>query len=170
MTPLWETLVRENTPMVFGVAWRILKNSHDAEDVGQEVFLELHHMLKSRRVENCPSLLRRLAVLRSLDRLRQRKGTAPLDESIHAAAEPSPDEEMVRAEEAGRIRRALARLPRQMGAVFCLRYFEDLSNLQIADALGISASAVSTAINKAKTRLERRMLGDLKSGVHDNGR
>jgi len=163
MTPLWETLVRENTPMVFRVAWRILRNTHDAEDVGQDVFLELHRILDSRRVTNCPGLLRRLTVLRALDRLRRRRATAPLQESVHATAEPSPEKEMLRAEEAERVRQALARLPRQMAAVFCLRYFEDLSNLQIAEALGTSPSAVSTALHKARTRLET-MLGDLEQG------
>lgn len=112
---------------------------------------------------NCLGFLRRLTVLRALDRLRRRRATAPLQESVHASAEPSPEKQMLHAEEAERVRQALARLPRQMAAIFCLRYFEDLSNLQIAEALDTSPSAVSTALHKARTRRET-MLSELEKG------
>ena len=46
------------------------------------------------------------------------------------------------------------------GSVFCLRYFEDLSYQEIADALEVSTGAVAMALHKARAKL-----GSLLSGV-----
>jgi RNA polymerase sigma-70 factor (ECF subfamily) len=55
---------------------------------------------------------------------------------------------------AERLRQVVADLPEREGAVFCLRYFEDLSYHQIAEALNISSGAVAQALHKARAKLE----------------
>ena len=40
----WDRIVREHGPMVYGTAWRILGNAADAEDVVQDVFLQIHQL------------------------------------------------------------------------------------------------------------------------------
>jgi RNA polymerase sigma-70 factor (ECF subfamily) len=57
-----------------------------------------------------------------------------------------------------RLRQALAQLPRREAEVFCLRYFDELSYQQIADALSIRVGAVATALHKARARLETLLL------------
>ncbi len=156
MTPDWNSIVREHGPMVYRVAWRILDDADEAEDVGQEVFLELYRMLATRRVRNLGGLLRRVATVRSLDRLRRRKTRCAFDVSTAVDAR-TPESELVERETAGAVRGAIARLPQRMAAVFCLRYGEGLSNLQIAEVLEISPSAVSTALGKARQRLARTL-------------
>jgi RNA polymerase sigma-70 factor (ECF subfamily) len=152
--PDWNAIVHEHGPMVFRVAWRILGDAQEAEDVGQDVFLELHRLLQSRHVNNIRALLRRMATLRALDRLRGRKRSVPLDEVSPVASAEAPEAEAIGKERAELLRAAVARLPQQMGAVFCLRYGEHLSNLEIAEALDISPGAVSTALSKARRRLK----------------
>ncbi|MEV4417100.1 SigE family RNA polymerase sigma factor [Catellatospora sp. NPDC049609] len=49
--------------------------------------------------------------------------------------------------------RALGRLPRRQRAVLVLRYFEDLSEAQIADAMGVSVGTVKSQAAKALARL-----------------
>src|SRR5260370_39411798 len=75
----WNRLVREQGPMVFGTAWRILGHAGDAEDVVQDVFLEVHRLWAARSVRSWPGLLHRLASCRALERLRQRKNTDSLN-------------------------------------------------------------------------------------------
>jgi len=152
MTPDWDLIVRDHGPMVYRVAWRILGDADEAEDVGQEVFLGLHRLLSSRRIRNIGGFLRRLAALRALDRLRRRK-TAITFTEVTTVDSRTPEAELIEQELAGAVREAIARLPERMGAVFCLRYAEGMSNVQIAEALEISPSAVSTALNKARQRL-----------------
>lgn len=158
----WDRIVREHGPLVFGTAWRILGHAADAEDVVQEVFLQVHQMEQTRPVRCWWALLRRLAACRALDRLRQRRPTVPLDGvAVHSPAD-GPEEAAVGHELADRLRQALSHLPPREGAVFCLRYFDDLSYDEIADTLGIRRGAVAAALHKARGRLEGLLLEPVK--------
>ncbi len=150
----WDRIVEEHGRLVFRAAYRILGHAADTEDVVQEVFLEAHRLRQSRAVRNWPGLLRRLATCRALDRLRQRRPVYPLDGLSLANAEAGPEAVAIGNELAERLRAALADLPGREAAVFCLRYFEDLSYQQIADTLGVSPGAVGVALHKARAKLE----------------
>lgn len=150
----WDRIVRQHGPMVFATAWRILGHAADAEDVVQEVFLQIHQLQQTRPVRYWVSLLRRLAVCRALDRLRQRRPSVPLDEMAVPATGESPEAAAMGHELADRLRQAVGQLPEREGAVFTLRYFEDLSYQQIADTLNIRPGSVAAALHKARARLE----------------
>jgi RNA polymerase sigma-70 factor (ECF subfamily) len=145
-------MVREHGPLVFATAWRILGHAADTEDVVQEVFLEIHR--NNQPIRHWPAFLRRMAACRALDRLRQRKTVLPLDGVDPLAAGDSPEEAVIGQELAERLRQAVAQLPQREGAVFCLRYFEDLSYQQIAETLNVSPAAVAAALHKARAKLE----------------
>jgi RNA polymerase sigma-70 factor (ECF subfamily) len=154
----WDRIVREHGPMVFATAWRILGHAADAEDVVQEVFLQVHQLHQAGPVRYWVGLLRRLATCRALDRLRQRRHTVPLDDAALASNSHTPDADLLEKELAERLRLAITQLPQREGAVFCMRYFEDLSYQQIAEALRIKAGAVATALHKARAKLEAFLL------------
>jgi RNA polymerase sigma-70 factor (ECF subfamily) len=154
----WDRIVREQGPRVFAAAWRILGHAADAEDVVQEVFLQAHQLSLAGPVRCWAALLRRLATCRALDKLRQRRPTVPLDDLELAGGADGPEQLAIEHELADRLRQALAHLPPREAAVFCLRYFDDLSYEQIADALQIRAGAVATALHKARARLEALLL------------
>jgi RNA polymerase sigma-70 factor (ECF subfamily) len=164
----WDRIVREHGPMVFATAWRILGHAADAEDVVQEVFLQVHRLHQAGPVRYWVGLLRRLATCRALDRLRQRRRTASLEGLTLPAGGPAPDAALLEKELAQRLREAIAHLPPREGAVFCLRYFEDLSYQQIAEALRIRVGAVATALHKARAKLEGFLLASL--AENDDGR
>jgi RNA polymerase sigma-70 factor (ECF subfamily) len=163
--PHWNAIVREHGPMVFRVAWAILGDADEAEDVGQEVFLELWRLLQSREIENFGGLLRRMATLRALDRLRRLKRSVPLDDEAALATDRGPEADAIGKERAEILRAAIARLPERMAAVFCLRYGEHLSNREIAEVLKISPSAVSTALHKARSRLESLLSSSIRGDL-----
>src|SRR5260370_36512741 len=96
--------------MVFGTAWRILGHAGDAEDVVQDVFLEVHRLWSQRPVRYWPALLRRLASCRALDRLRQRKVDIALDGLSPLSPCGGPAAEAMGRELAGRLRAAVAAL------------------------------------------------------------
>lgn len=154
----WDRIVREHGPVVFATAWRILGHAADAEDVVQEVFLQAHQMQQVEEVRCWEALLRRLTSCRALDRLRQRRTSVPLDGLLLASPAENPEGIVMERELAARLRLAIAQLPPREATVFCMRYFDDLSYEQIADALTIRVGAVATALHKARARLESILL------------
>jgi RNA polymerase sigma-70 factor, ECF subfamily len=150
----WNAIVRDHGPAVFGTAWRILGQSADAEDVTQEVFLEAYRQRRSQSVRSWAALLRRIAVCRALDRVRRRRPTLSIHGLSMAAPDVSPELDAMAVELDEKLREAISRLPEREGEVFCLRYFEDLSNQQIAEALDMHVGAVAVALHKARSKLE----------------
>ncbi len=161
--PDWEAIVREHGPAVFRTAWRVTRNAQDAEDVAQEVLLELFRS-PAHHAAPCGGLLQRMAVLRAIDRLRRRRSALGLDDVRERTAGFSPEEEAIGNELAERLHDGLARLSPREAAVFCFRYFEDLPYEQIAAALSISREAVAVALHKARARLRAFLLGEAVKG------
>jgi RNA polymerase sigma-70 factor (ECF subfamily) len=139
---------------VYGAAWRVLGQAADTEDVVQEVFIEADRIRQTRQVRHCAALLRRLATCRSIDRLRQRRSTQPIDGLLLADTAETPEEAAIEHELSDRLRGAVAQLPEREASVFCLRYFQDLSNQDIADTLHVRPGAVAVALHKARAKLE----------------
>jgi RNA polymerase sigma-70 factor, ECF subfamily len=150
----WEALVREHWTMVFGTAWHILGHAEDAEDVVQEVFTEAHQRSNGTPVLSWGAMLRRIAICRSLNALHRRRAVKSLDSARLTANGGDPAAIAISNELETRLREALAELPLREAEVFCLRYFEKLSYRDISEALGISATATSTALSQARSRLQ----------------
>lgn len=148
----WEGFVSQNARNVFRVAYRMLGSEHDAEDVTQDVFCEAIDLIDSPEVCDWSGLLRRMAALRSIDRLRRRVPTVAIDFDLSVNADPSS--EAVAKELAERLRDAIGLLSDQQAAVFSLAYFESLSRDEIAESLGITPVSVSTALYKARQKLK----------------
>lgn len=138
---------------VYRTAWRIVGHEADAEDVVQEVFFEAFRLPAGRRVENWPAFLKRLATCRALDSLRRRRSQVSIDGLAITAPADEPWAVASALELAERLRQALGELSEREASVFCLGYFEGLSNLQIAEALEIRTGAVAVALHKARARL-----------------
>ena len=153
--------------MSTGAAWRILGQSTDAEDVTQEVFMEAYKLHHSQSVRSWAALLRRLSVCRALDRVRRRRPTVSIDGLFVAAPNASPESEAMAAELAESLPEMISQLPEREGEVFCLRYFEDLSNPQIAEALDMQAGAVAAALHGARSKLEALLQPRIKDRKHE---
>ena len=68
----WNRILDEHGPVVWRYALRLLGNETDAADCYQAVLLEAFELSNSTEIRDWSAFLRRLAVLRSLDRLRER--------------------------------------------------------------------------------------------------
>jgi len=156
----WNVIVREHGAAIFGVAWRILGDAAEAEDIVQEVFLEVQQSGRSTAVRKWAPYLRRVAAFRALDRLRRRKSCLPIDDSLVAGTQHDPAEIAIGNELAARLRQSITQLPQQQAAAFCLRYFEDLTYEEIARSLNITSAGVATALHKARARL-KTLLADM---------
>ena len=150
----WNALIDEYGPMVVRISWRILGHAADVEDNVQEVFFEAYRLQGREVVRHWGGLLRRLATVAALARLRRRRHETSLDLIEPPACEGSPDQRLIGQELEARLRSAVAALPEREGAVFALRYYEELELPEIAASLGINYSAAATALSRARARLE----------------
>ena len=139
---------------MFRATWHILGHAADAEDVTQEVFLEAFQLRSSQSVRSWPAMLRRMAVCRALDRLRRRRPAVPLDSIAVSAGGTVADRKRLPPSWPNGFRRRSANCLPVRPEVFCLCYFEDFSNGQIAEILGITAGAVAAALCKARSKLQ----------------
>jgi RNA polymerase sigma-70 factor (ECF subfamily) len=122
----WEEFVVTNVRVVLDAAQRVLANTADAEDVAQEVFLEIHRTNRLAEFASAPGLLRTMATRRALDRLRRRRATTGLQQLDLPSREPDPSDQAVAMELDRQLREALAELPPREAEVFCLCVFEGL--------------------------------------------
>jgi RNA polymerase sigma-70 factor, ECF subfamily len=154
----WTRIVREEGPRIWQVAYRLLGHEADAADCVQEAFLQALELSRRQTVNSWSGLLRRLATVQGLRRLRCRYRENARTELLAGdcpalATEPGPVESARAAELAEDLRKALASLSEQEAAVFCLRCFEDLSYQEIADQLHLEVNAVGVTLHRARARL-----------------
>ncbi len=156
-------IVRLYQDRVYRLAWRMVRDAHEARDLAQEVFLRLWRGLDrydpSRRFS--PWFFR-LALNVCLNE-RKRFRRAPLDfqsmGSEDAAFEPPGDgpgaaEKADARERADRVRDAILRLDPSYRAVISLRYLEDLSYGEVATILDLPLGTVKNRLFRARERLK----------------
>ncbi|HSP68722.1 MAG TPA: sigma-70 family RNA polymerase sigma factor [Bryobacteraceae bacterium] len=147
-------MFREHHSMVFRTAYRITGNAADAEDVLQTVFLRIAGRDEAAAVIELPeNYLRRSAVHAALDLVRARRQPAAVDLERLPASGSQPDESDLR----NLIRRAVAELPPRAAEIFTLRFFEGLSNSEIARALGVSSITVAVSLHRSRRTLQTQL-------------
>lgn len=156
MPPSWREFVACHASPLARIAWRILGNEADAEEVVQELFLEIHRSGRHESVHGQPALLATMATRRSLDALRKRKPQVTLLDQDLPPDRCNPLEDAIGKETEHLLREWLRSLPPREAEVFCLQVWEGKSTLEIATQLGISAGAVAKAMCKARERLLQR--------------
>jgi RNA polymerase sigma-70 factor, ECF subfamily len=152
------TLVRSHQGSVFSIGLRMLNRRDAAEDLAQDVFLQLYRKLDT--IESLQHLgfwLRRVAANLAIDWLRRAPYNAaqPLDETIEAVA-PQADSDPLMSRELIRLLGELAPHPR---AVMLLRYQEDRDVAEIAAMLDMPVNTVKSHIKRSLTALRGRMIG-----------
>jgi RNA polymerase sigma-70 factor, ECF subfamily len=150
----WQDIIKRHGAFVVSTVRRIVGNDADAEDVTQEVFLEVFRTSPQRSVKSWPAFLRRVATYRALDLLRARHTAGTDDVATVPDTKSDPVDTAIGRELSQRLRRALTQLSPQEAEVFCLRYFDDQSYEEIATTLCVTPNAVGIALHKARKRLE----------------
>ncbi len=176
----FEELATRHERQIYSLAYRILQNPHDAEDVTQQAFLSaVENLAKFREESSFATWLYRIATFAALKVIRKRKGLDTL--SLEETTEPREDygsiphpeyiadwkqspEQLVERNETQRLLDdALAKLDEKHRLVFVLRDVEGLSVAETAEALGLTESNVKMRLLRARLQLREeltRTLGD----------
>lgn len=149
-------LAARRAPRLLATARRLLGDAAEAEDATQEAFLRLWRIAADWRDGEAAvgTWLHRVTVNLCLDRLRRRGRWAPLDEAADPPdPDPGPLERLALADRAEALSRAVAALPDRQRAAVTMRHFEDMSNPEIASAMGIGVEAVESLLARGRRRL-----------------
>ena len=158
----WPTIVKDNTPLVWQITWRMLGHQADAADCFQETFLSALKVAKKGSVKCWPALLRHLATTRALDRLRQRYRNrvhpAEIEQwSLEDNGPSDPTHNYEQQELSQQLRQAIAQLPAEQGEAFCLRFLDQLTNRQIARLMNTTPNNVGVLIHRARQQLQKTL-------------
>ncbi len=151
-----EEIFRRYSGPVYSVALRVLHDTGQAEDVLQEVFLQLWRN-PTAFVQDRGSLGAWLVVVarnRAIDLLRRRKPSDSVDDVVLASSINVADE-AVQNVMMEKVRRALAELPPEQRKSLELAYFEGLSHTEIASRTGDPLGTVKTRIRQALITLRK---------------
>lgn len=141
-------------------ALSLLHNSHDAEDAVETAMLKLIDRIELLRGCNRASLRSYLiscAKNAAIDRLRRNFHQYSFDD-VQARIEAIPSERdvdagLLRASQANAMADALLRMPERERELLRMKYYEELSDREIAEVLGIRCGSIRTCLMRARRRL-----------------
>jgi len=168
----FRVLVEKYQGLVFNTCYNLLHSNEDAEDITQDVFIEVFESIDQFRHESKLSTwLYRIAVNKSLNHLRKNKWkrlvnsiedffsmekNSKLDiEDTSASNAP----ESIEYQERGKVLQwAINSLAENQRIAFTMNKFEELSYQEIADIMNLSLSSVESLIHRAKMNLQKKLL------------
>jgi RNA polymerase sigma-70 factor (ECF subfamily) len=175
-----EMVFRESAPRIYHIARRMLGNDADAEDVTQDVLLQVIRKLDTFRGDaQLTTWLHRVTVnaalaYRQKRANRQSRETNEAADDVLESAPPmgavkrwnvGPEEPVLAAEQAGVIEKAISDLPAPFRDVYVLADVEGLPNAEIADMLGLSVPAVKSRLHRARLRMRDSLAPHFEGGI-----
>ncbi len=167
----FKKLVDEWQDMVYNTALGIVQNADDADDITQDVFIQVYQSVSSFKGESKFSTwLYRIVITKSLDHLKKKKRKKRFgfmqslfgnnsDEEIHPEEFNHPGVLMENKERAAELFKALQQLPDKQRIAFTLHRLEAQRHQDIAAVMELSVTAVESLIARAKGNL-RQILKD----------
>ena len=160
----FRVLVDKHAGKAHRIAWRMLGDAVEAEDVAQEAMLKLWEQADRWQAGSAGvgAWLNRVATNLCLDRLRRRRFAS--DEDVPERVDETPladariDSEWMRR----RAMQAVQSLPDRQRAAIVLTYYEECSNLAAAEILGLNIKAFESLLLRARQAL-KAALGDVRT-------
>jgi RNA polymerase sigma-70 factor (ECF subfamily) len=159
-------LVETYYELIYRLAYKMLNDPQEAEDILQETFLKAYRYIDGFDGRSSLSTwLYRIATNEALMSLRRKKlDTVSMDETLdtmEGEVEPVqivdwcclPEAELMSAEAQARLNQAIEQLPATLRVVFVLRDIQGLSTREVAEVLSLSETAVKTRLSRARLRL-----------------
>jgi RNA polymerase sigma factor (sigma-70 family) len=160
--PTWEAVVRDHSARVYRLAYRLTGNTHDAEDLTQEVFVRVFRSLDTYTPGTFEGWLHRITTNLFLDMARRRQrirfeGLAEETEARLGGSEPTPAQAFDDRHLDGDIHAALKALAPEYRAAVILCDIEGLSYEEIADTLGVKLGTVRSRIHRGRAQLRQSL-------------
>lgn len=160
---LYAQFVREHETHIFTYVWRMVGSREEAEDITQEALLQAYRTWTQVDPDAAAGYVkwcRRIAHNLAIDALRKKKPRSADDEEMERAADTRtlrPEEIYEHRVQSSQIRECILALDEKYREVLLLRYQEELSYEQIAEALELPVSTIETRIHRAKKMLREKL-------------
>jgi RNA polymerase sigma-70 factor (ECF subfamily) len=161
----YQKFIRLYSSRVHAIAYQMVGNSIDAQDIAQEVFVRLHRSLHTYKPRfSFMTWLYRLTVNYSIDYLRKHRQQKKIslenvqDESMLKDRAPSPDRSLELNELKGAIQKISEGLTWKQRKVFVLRDLQGFSTEETAQILNCRPSTVRVHLSKARSHIKKAML------------
>jgi RNA polymerase sigma-70 factor (ECF subfamily) len=161
----FEELVNRYKRPVFSIVYRMIGQYQEAEDITQEVFINVYEKLyQFDSNKKFSPWIYRIATNASISALRKKKKVITLDfdetygkayEDYYTANTGDPQLMFEREELKQFIDKAVNELPENYRAVILLRYQMDLNNQEISEVLGVSKENIEVRIHRARKALRK---------------
>ena len=163
----FKSLVANYQDMVYNTAMGIVQNAEDAEDVAQEVFIQVYRSIDQFKGDSRLSTwIYRITTTKALDHIRSRRRKkrfafitslfGPNDELVHEPVDfQHPGVALDRKEQAALLFKMIEQLPDNQKVAFTLHKTEGLSYQEIADVMELSVSAVESLLFRARQNLRK---------------
>ena len=162
-------LVDEWQDMVYNTALGIVQHADDADDITQEVFIQVYKSISSFKGDSKFSTwLYRITLGKALDHEKKKKRQKRFgfvqslfgggeDEQVHAVEFNHPGVQLEKKEKANELFNVLKLLPDNQRIAFTLHKLEGQSYREIAEIMNTSLYAVESLIGRAKTNLKKEL-------------
>jgi len=162
-TEAFTALVEKYKDPVFNVAYRMLGNPTEAEDVAQEAFVRAYTQLRTyKETHRFSTWLLSIASHLAIDQIRRRRFLALPLENVPflewiADVGAGPEQAALEGEASDEMQRVLNVLPTKYRVVLLLRYWYDFSYEEIASALQLTPALVKARLHRARELVARTM-------------
>jgi len=156
-------LVEKYKDPVFNVAYRMLGNPTEAEDVAQEAFVRAYTQLRTYKdTHRFSTWLLSIASHLAIDQIRRRRFLALPLENVPflewiADVGPGPEQSALQGEASDEMQQILNKLPAKYRMVLVLRYWYDLSYEEIAQMITVTPALVKARLHRARELVARTM-------------
>jgi RNA polymerase sigma-70 factor (ECF subfamily) len=150
------SVLRAQQGMVFSIAFHFLRDRSAAEEVAQDVFLQLHRRFDDLKSDSHVSFwLRKVVTHRCIDYVRKRKLQAaiPLDDVPVPSVDDEPKDHFLNR----RLQSLIGSLPEKPRMVMVLRYQEDLMPEEIASVMDMPVRTVKSHLQRSLAMLREKI-------------
>jgi RNA polymerase sigma-70 factor (ECF subfamily) len=148
-------LVERQWRFAYKVAWAVLRQAEDAEDAAQEMFLRIFRTQAWRGLRDERAFVARAAWRAAVDRLRQRRPDAELEDDRVAEEIPGPEATAVAANWEAAVHRLIDHLPEDLRQPLALS--AEMNSREIAAVMGIPEGTVRTRLMRARAVLREKI-------------
>ena len=154
----FQLFVERNMRFAFRVAWALLRNRSDADDVVQECFLRLYRKRAWHSLVDERAFLARVVWRMARDRQRRpAREESGMEMDTITATDHSPEAAALSSQGIARIHRLIDALPEELRQPLVLSTLEEMTSAQIGAALGIPEGTVRTRIQRARLLLKQKL-------------